>query len=115
MSRHEMTIPNTNLQIAFGVDHVTSTFIDVRDTSKDEDSEEYRVFSVNNQGVYDANGLTLSQRAFVDRLNSRFEASRKSNNPYPNLGLSDVAEIAEAFGMPQGHQEFLSALGDALD
>lgn len=115
MSRHEMMIPDSSLKIAFGVDHVTSTFVDIRDTSKDEDSEEYYVFSVNNQGVYITNGLTTRQQVFVDELNSRFESSRNRSIPYPNLGLSDVCEIAKAFGMPDGHEEFLSALGDVLD
>jgi len=115
MSRHQMMIPNSTLQIAFGVDHVTSTFVDIRDVSKDEDSEEYYVFSVNNQGVYICNGLTSDQQRFVDQLNSRFESSRNSGIPYPNLALSDVSEIARAFGMPDGYEEFLTALGDVID
>jgi len=99
MSRFELTIPNSTLTVAYGVDHVTSTFVNIRDTSWDEDvHEDYYVLSVSNMGIEARDDLTDQQRHCVNRFKDRFTLAKKQGNAYPNLAASDILDILHSFG-----------------
>ncbi len=83
--------------VAYGVDHITSTFVNIRDPSKDEDDEEYYVVSVSNQGITTRDTLTDKQRHCTNRFKDRFTFATKKDIPYPNLNAGDVIELLTAF------------------
>lgn len=99
MSRYELDIPGSSLTVAYGIDPVTSTFVNIRDTSWDEDThEDYFVLSVSNMGIEAREDLTDQQRHCVNRFKDRFTLAKKQDNPYPNLAASDVLDILHSFG-----------------
>ncbi len=96
MSQFQLKTKN-GLTVTYGVDHVTSTFINIRDPSKGEDDEEYYVVSVSNQGITARDTLTDKQRHCVNRFKDRFTFAAEKGIPYPNLDGSDVIELLTAF------------------
>ena len=123
MSRVEINIPNTNFKMVFGVDHVTSTFVSIYDTTQDPDEENeddeytspYYVFMVNNLGVCRRVSVSPSQLDFINSLKSRFELAKKRNNFYPNLSTNDVIDIGVTFGIEKDNEEFKKKVFETLD
>lgn len=96
MSRFELQTEN-GFSVAYGVDHITSTFVNIRDPSKDEDDPDYYVVSVSNQGITARDALTDKQQNCVNRFKDRFQFAKAKANYYPNLDAGDVVEILTAF------------------
>ena len=88
------------IEIYYGVDHVTSTFITVLDTSKDEDSGDYTLFSADNQGVNCSPNATDKITRLTDEYKKRFQISRDRGNPYPNLHPEDIIKVLIAIDYP---------------
>lgn len=99
MSRIEHEIPNTPYKLVYGVDSITSVFVDIRDTSKDEDSDDYHTLSINNLGVECDNNMPAKGLKLAQEFIERFRYARSTGNPYPNLNEQDVIMIAKCFGM----------------
>ena len=123
MSRVEINIPNTNFKMVFGVDHVTSTFVSIYDTTQDPDEENeddeytspYYVFMVNNLGVCRRVSVSPSQLDFINSLKSKFELAKKRNNFYLNLSSNDVIDIGVIFGMDRCDKEFNKKVFETLN
>lgn len=99
MSRIEIVNSDNTKMLAVGYDRVTSVFADVFDLTENEDDDKFLMFRVNNMGVYlGSDKLSDRETILASRLDSRFEASKNSGNPYPNLAFSDLMEICDAFG-----------------
>ena len=92
MSRE--SFKNEKWEFVVGVDHVTSSFFQIwiLDT-------EAPLIKADNLGVKSyGDGGNKTLPTLVERLESRFEISRKQGNPYPNLHAADIIPFAKAIG-----------------
>ena len=112
MSRFE--IENDRHILAYGVDNVTSVFVQVLDkTIEDEDNQ--LVLRIDNLGIVvwenayedlvDEESKTApvvftdQQNRLIDEIKQRFVYARKRNNHYPNLHADDIVQVAKAFAV----------------
>lgn len=92
------------IEIYYGVDHVTSTFITVLDTSKDEDSRDYALFTADNQGINFSSNAPEKVIHLGEEYQKRYQIAREQGNLYPNLHPEDIIKILVAFDYPMTEQ-----------
>jgi hypothetical protein len=96
MSR--VSIEGERYTFAFGVDHVTSVFIQVFD-KQIENPDDQLLVDASNLGVelYCSDRFTSRQNLVLNEIVDAFEWARKHKNPYPNIDPQRVFNIARAF------------------
>jgi hypothetical protein len=111
MSRIERS--NERFMIAFGVDRVTSAYVQV--WAQPHEEQDTYLLAIDNLGVHLSrteeepaiplitnmlNGTDFLERVcrLVTQFERRFSDAKRAGNPYPNLGVSDILEVAQVFG-----------------
>jgi hypothetical protein len=99
MSRFDHESACGRYLFSYGVDHATSVFVHVVDTTKPE--EQRYVVQADNMGVFSKESLleTPFQVRVVKELVDAFELCRSQGNFYPNIDKERIMLIARSFGV----------------
>ncbi|HEY2510157.1 MAG TPA: hypothetical protein VGI39_04855 [Polyangiaceae bacterium] len=107
---------NDRFAIAFGVDHVTSSYVQV--WRQPMDKQEQPLIVIDNQGTRYSRlaaermmppGLVDRAAGFLRSVEHRFARARARGVPYPNLDAETAAALFELFGFPDMLREVREA------